>query len=242
LLDNITPLILTYNEAPNIGRTLKRLRWAREVVLVDSYSTDETLEIASGFPNVRVVQRSFDSHAEQWNFGLRDTAIVTEWVLALDADYVLTPQLTEELKTLNPGAETKGYRAPFDYCIRGQRLRSGIYPPATVLYRRQDASYYQDGHTQKILLKGSVENLKSAILHDDRKELKRWFQSQLVYAQLEADKLRQKPVAALSLTDRLRRWRVLAPLMTAVYCLLIRGGILMVELASTMHSSGRWRN
>ena len=225
MLENITPLILTYNEAPNIGRTLEQLRWAREVVVVDSHSSDETLEVVTKFANVRVFQRAFDSHANQWNFALRETGIVSEWVLALDADYLLTVQLTEELKNLTPGPATNGYRARFVYCIQGHHLRSGIYPPAIVLYRRQEGSYCQDGHTQKLLLGERVENLKSAILHDDRKELKRWFQSQLIYAQLEADKLRQSSLASLSFTDRLRRWCVVVPIMIGFYCLLVRGGI-----------------
>ena len=68
--DQITPLILTYNEAPNIGRTLEQLRWAHEIVVVDSFSTDQTLEIVSQFPQVRVFQRVFDDFVGQWDFGL----------------------------------------------------------------------------------------------------------------------------------------------------------------------------
>ena len=59
VLDQITPLILTYNEAPNIARTLAGLSWAKEIVVVDSFSDDETVEIARSFPQVRVVQTSF---------------------------------------------------------------------------------------------------------------------------------------------------------------------------------------
>src|SRR5436853_2457479 len=84
MLDSITPLILTYNEAANIGRTLEQLRWARDIVVVDSFSDDETVEIAGSFPHVRVFQRKFDNHGAQWNFGLSETGIATEWVLALD--------------------------------------------------------------------------------------------------------------------------------------------------------------
>src|SRR5437764_11178163 len=97
MLEQITPLILTYNESPNIGRTLEQLRWARDIVVVDSLSDDETLEIAKGFPQVRVFQRQFDTHGVQWNFGLNETAISTEWVLALDADFVLSPELVDEI-------------------------------------------------------------------------------------------------------------------------------------------------
>src|SRR5688500_4685377 len=98
MLDEITPLILTYNEAANIDRTLERLAWARDIVVVDSFSDDETVEIASSFPQVRVIQRAFDGHRNQWEFGLRETGIKTSWVLALDADYVLTHDAVAELK------------------------------------------------------------------------------------------------------------------------------------------------
>ena len=80
MLDQITPLILTYNEAPNIGRTLESLSWASDIVVVDSFSDDETLEIAASFPQVRIFQRAFDSHRNQWEFGLRETEIKTPWV------------------------------------------------------------------------------------------------------------------------------------------------------------------
>lgn len=226
MLDRITPLILTYNEAPNICRTLEQLRWAREIVVVDSYSEDDTIEIASAFANVRVVQRRFDSHANQWNFGLKETGILSDWILAMDADYFLTAEMTMEFENLSPGADTNGYRASFVYCIYGRRLRSGIYPPAVVLYRREQGYYCQDGHTQKLVLGGRIENLNSTILHDDRKPLKRWLQSQQVYTNLEAHKLRQSDGATLSFTDRLRRWRVVAPLAICFYCLVIKGGIL----------------
>src|SRR5258705_4385454 len=126
MLDQITPLILTYNEAPNIARTLEKLRWARDIVVVDSFSNDDTAEIAKSFSSVRLHQREFDSHQNQWNFGLRETGLTTPWVLALDADYVLTDEFIAELKLLQPDTATSGYRAHFIYCIKGKRLRSGI--------------------------------------------------------------------------------------------------------------------
>ena len=87
MLDDITPLILTRDEAPNIARTLGQLRWARDVVVVDSVSEDDTAAIARSFPNVRVVQRPFDSHAAQWQFGVEQ--VRTPWVLTLDAELPL---------------------------------------------------------------------------------------------------------------------------------------------------------
>jgi glycosyltransferase involved in cell wall biosynthesis len=87
MLDQITALILTFNEAPNIERTLSRLKWAREIVVIDSFSTDETCDLVRKLPQARILQREFDSFAQQCNFGLQH--IGTEWVLSLDADYLL---------------------------------------------------------------------------------------------------------------------------------------------------------
>jgi len=226
MLDQITPLILTYNEAPNIGRSLAGLSWARDVVVVDSFSDDDTVTIANSVPQVRVFQRAFDCHRNQWEFGLKETGISTPWVLALDADYVLSEEFIRELKNLVPDPQTAGYRVNFVYCIKGRKLRSGIYPPVTVLYRREAATYVQDGHTQRIALAGAIEELRAPIFHDDRKSLKRWFNAQAKYTELEAQKLRAADPAQLNLADRLRRWRIIVPPVMLVYCLIVRGGIL----------------
>lgn len=225
MLDQITPLILTYNEAPNIGRTLEQLRWARDIVVLDSFSDDETLEIVSGFPQARIFQREFDRHDRQWNFGLSETSIATEWVMALDADFVLTPALIDEIRSLNPANDVAGYRAPFAFVINGHELRSALCPPATFLFRRALAGYVLDGHTQKLNLRGEIQTLRSEINHDDRKSLSRWFDSQKHYARLEAAKLFNSPAATLDFADRVRRLRIIAPLAVAFHCLVLRGGV-----------------
>src|SRR4030095_11412850 len=226
MIDQITPLILTYNEAPNIGRTLEQLTWARDIIVVDSFSDDETVELAQAFPQVRVLQRKFDSHEQQWNFGLKETGITTKGVLARDADYVVSDELVEELKSLRPAPETTAYRANFIYVVNGKRLRSRIYPPVTVLYRREFSQYEQDGHTQKVLVTGAIENLRAPMLHDDRKSLSRWFQSQSRYTRLEAEKLRSTATSELGWKDRMRQWRVVAPSAMIFYCLIWRAGVL----------------
>jgi glycosyltransferase involved in cell wall biosynthesis len=225
MLDSITPLVLTYNEAPNIGRTLQQLRWARDIVVVDSFSDDETLEIVRTFPQARIFQREFDCHEKQWNFGLSETGISSEWVLGLDADYVLTEEFSSELRALNTVPDIKGYRAKFVYCVNGKPISSGVYPPVTVLYRKDNASYVQDGHTQRLVIDGRVENLRAPILHDDRKSLSRWLGAQSRYTRLEANKLLSSGVQE-SWTDRFRRLRVIAPPAMLVYCLILRGGVL----------------
>jgi glycosyltransferase involved in cell wall biosynthesis len=226
MLDQITPLILTLDEAPNIARTLSRLAWARRVVVVDSGSVDGTRELLAQHPKVEVVARAFTSHAEQWNFGLHETGIDTEWVLALDADYVLSEELVSELATLAPPPDVSGWRARFRYCVEGVALRGAAYPPVTVLYRRALARYRQDGHTQRIAVPGRIETLRGDILHDDRKPLSHWLAAQSRYMRLEAEKLQSTPLRELSLADRVRRLVVVAPFVMFFYCLLVRGNIL----------------
>jgi glycosyltransferase involved in cell wall biosynthesis len=225
-LETITPIIITFNEEPNIGRTLAALSWAKEVVVVDSLSSDRTRDIAAAHPNVRVRTREFDAHAAQWNFAIADDAILTDWILCLDADYVLSDDLIAELKTLTPPPETCGYEARFVYCIAGHALRGSVYPPVTILFRRGVGRYRQDGHTQRLEVTGAVQRLSGAVLHDDRKPLSRWLASQSRYMELEARKLEEASSDDLALPDRIRKAIVLAPPLVLIYTLVIKGAIL----------------
>lgn len=224
MLKQITPVILTYNEAPNIARTLERLDWARDIVVVDSGSTDETLAIASRYPGVRVVHREFDSFAGQCNFGL--TQIRTEWVLSLDADYVLTDELISEIQCLDPEDSTSAYFVRFKYCIDGKRLRGAAYPPRRVLYKRERAVYENDGHAHRVRVTGDTRWLSSFILHDDRKSLSHWLRAQDSYMRLETQKLNASKWAELGWADRIRKLRVVAPVAIFFYCLFVKGAIL----------------
>ena len=225
-MNDITGLILTFNEAPNIARTLGRLSWLRDIVIVDSGSTDNTREIAAAFPNVRIFTRPFTVLAEQWGFGLEQTGIATEWVLALDADYLVSEELSREIQALQPDAAVAGFAASFDYCVDGRPLRAAAYPPVPVLYRRPRAHYEQDGHAQRVRLKGEIRPLAARMRHDDRKSLAHWFAAQVRYMSLEADKLTSAPRGALGLVDRVRQWIVIAPPAMFFYCYFFRLGIL----------------
>jgi glycosyltransferase involved in cell wall biosynthesis len=221
--DKITPLVITYNEAPNIGRVLKGLTWAKRVIVLDSGSTDETLEICGGFANVEVVYRAFDDHTSQWNYGLE--LVTTEYCLTLDADYVVSAAGAEEMQGRVRRDPLEGYFARLEYCIRGTPLRSSILPPRLVLFRLGRGRYFQDGHTQKLALEGRSDFLKHPILHDDRKPLGRWLWAQERYATLEATKLLNTPRAELPWSDRIRRLVVVAPWLVPAVYLFARGGV-----------------
>ena len=223
MLTDITPVILTYNEAANIGRILERLAWAREIVVVDSVSTDETLAIAGRFPNVRVVSRPFDTHAQQWGFATTETGIASEWILRLDADYMMEPALRDEIAALVPTPDVAAYQIGFIYCMDGRPLRASLYPSLPVLFRRGRGAFVQDGHTEKLRIDGPVVPLANRLLHDDRKSTERWLQSQSRYQASEAEKLISRPWSDLSWADRLRCTRVLGPIAVAVHCLLVKG-------------------
>ena len=222
--DSITALVLTYNEEENIGRTLQSLVWINRILVVDSFSTDETLDIARSFENVELQQHAFTSFAEQCNWGL--SQVSTEWALSLDADYVLTPELIAEIISLPWKEDVFGYSAPFQYCIDGRPLRSTLLPPRTVLYRKDAATYHNEGHGHRVQIRGRVGQLSGFILHDDRKPLSRWMQSQDRYMKIEAPHLLAMPNSQLSVQDRLRKKIFFAPPIMFLYLLFIRGLIL----------------
>jgi glycosyltransferase involved in cell wall biosynthesis len=180
MIEDITALVITYNEEANIARTLDRLTWAPRILVIDSGSTDATLDIIQSYPRTEVVHRAFDEFASQCNFGI--ARVTTNWVLSLDADYELSDELVTELHCLRPDAATGGYQARFVYRVFGRPLRGTLYPPRTVLYRKDKARYQNEGHGHRVAVAGKVVPLAGVIFHDDRKPLARWFTAQQRYA------------------------------------------------------------
>lgn len=221
---DVTPLLITFDEIDNIARTLSKLDWAQRIVVIDSGSTDGTLEVLAKDPRIAVVHRPFDSFAEQCNFGLAQ--VRTGWVLSMDADYELGDGFVAELEGLRPGLDQSGYRAAFVYRIHGRPLRGTLYPPRAVLYRVAGARYENEGHGHRIRLGGTVSDLRSTIFHDDRKPLSRWLGSQVRYAAREAAHLLSAPRDRLSRIDRLRLMGWPAPILVLGYVLFAKGAIL----------------
>lgn len=121
--------MIAMNEEANLPRTLESVRWADEIVLVDSGSQDRTLEIARSF-GARTSFHAFGGHGEQKNVAL--DLCTSDWVLLLDADEVLTPALQEEIRTiLADGNEPKydAYWIPRLNLIFGRWMRHGGFYP-----------------------------------------------------------------------------------------------------------------
>ena len=165
-LDQLTVLIVTFNEKANIKRTLNSLCWARNILVVDSFSTDDTIEILENNSRVRVFQREFKDFADQCNFGL--SKIETPWVLSIDADYVFPGNCQAIIEKAIKNGEG-AFQTEFDYAIYGEPVRGSILPPRTVLYKAKGAHYVNDGHGHRVIVDEPPSMLSFNILHDDRK-------------------------------------------------------------------------
>jgi glycosyltransferase involved in cell wall biosynthesis len=92
----ISTIVLTHNEEQNIGYCLESLRGSTEIFVVDSGSTDRTIDICKQF-NVQIFHHSYTNHASQWQWAFDNLPISTPWILALDADFVVSPVLLEKI-------------------------------------------------------------------------------------------------------------------------------------------------
>jgi glycosyltransferase involved in cell wall biosynthesis len=222
--NEITAIILTHNEEVNIGRTVARVTPARQILVIDSGSTDRTIDILREFSNARVEYRAFDDFASQCNFAL--SLVRTPMVLSIDADYELSTALIDEIAAIRPDQALCGYRARFIYRVLGRSLRGSLYPPRCVLYRRDLAHYRNEGHGHRVHINGEVGLLTSPIFHDDRKPLSRFLTSQQQYARREAEHLLVTDKNSLKSSDRLRLAIVAAPFAVPIFVLLFRGCLL----------------
>lgn len=220
----LTAVILTYNEENNIQRVLDQLRWLERVVVIDSYSTDATLAIMAKYPNVEVYQRKFDTHATQWNFGLDQCN--SEWILSLDADYVLPHPFIEEVCAKIKEKEFAAFDAQFHFLVFGKALRGNNTTPRPVLFQKALCAYYDEGHTQRLRIDGKTGAFINKIDHDDRKPLSRWLVNQASYSIKESTMLTTTPASELSFISKIRKRKVLAPFFIFFYCLFVKGLIL----------------
>ena len=220
----LSALILTYNEEANIGRVLSKLTWLEKVIVLDSYSSDATVGLVRQFPNTELHFRKFDSHAAQWNHGL--SLVSSEWVLTLDADYVLPSSfVSETIDFIATGSDRVAYLTHFKFLVMGSPLMADNTTPRPVLFRKSLGQYFDDGHTQRLQISGETGFYRSAILHDDRKPLSRWLSNQDKYSIKECNKLLEVQESA-SVINRIRKTKVLAPIFIFFYCLFFKGLIL----------------
>jgi glycosyltransferase involved in cell wall biosynthesis len=222
--DVLQALIITKDEQANIRRTLDNLTWLESVVVLDSFSVDGTVEILKEYPNVEVYNRTFDTFANQCNFGL--TLVSSKWVLSLDADFVLTPEFIEETRkfVLNSDDGKVAYFTRFKFLVFGKELSRNNTTKRAVLFQREFCSYYDDGHAHRLQIEGAAGNYRSYVLHDDRKPLDIWLSNQDKYSIRECEKLVDPSNASThSLVAKIRKTKILAPFIIFFYCLFAKG-------------------
>ena len=185
----ISVVILTLNEELNLPRCLEAISWCDDVLIVDSFSSDATLKIAAKH-GVRVVQRAFDSFAGQRNFAVEHCELRYEWIFHLDADEVMTPDLSAEILGCIAATDKDAYRVSSKLMFHGKFLRhAGLFPWYQVrLGRRGKLRFTQVGHGQREHLPSdAIGTLKNSLLHFPfEKGLDDWIEKHNRYSTAEA--------------------------------------------------------
>jgi glycosyltransferase involved in cell wall biosynthesis len=242
----VSVLLLTFNEAINLPRCLDALTWCDDIAIVDSGSTDETINIARA-RNVRVLNNPFQDFAAQRNFGLAKAGFRHPWVLHLDADEVVTPTFVERLLALQPSDGIDAFYIPSKLIMLDQSLpHAGIYPSYQVrLGRLGRLRFHQVGHGQREdMPRNRVGTFDEPYLHYSFSHgLKSWLKRHLEYAEAEANVLvnarRDKSIRIRELlsSDKVTRRRSvkllaflmplsMRPLVRFIYVYIIRRGFL----------------
>jgi len=185
----LTAIVLTKNEEAFIGGCIESLLWAGEIIIIDSLSSDNTIEIAHSY-RVTVVQHPFANFAEQRNFALN--VANSDWVLFVDADERITPDLASEIKKAVNIAGISGWWIPRMNFIFGCWMRNaGMYPDYQLrLMGRTTSTYNPDQFVhERPTIAGECGYLKNPILHFAYSNLAEINQSQNMYARFKANML-----------------------------------------------------
>lgn len=161
----LSVVLITFNEAANLPRTLESVRWAEEIVMVDSGSTDETLEIARR-AGARIFQEDWKGFGAQKNSAI--SRATGEWILSLDADEEVSPALAAEIQNVLAGeTQFTAYRIPRLNHFLGRPLRHGGYwPDAKLRLFRRGAARFEDRPVHESMQSsGPVGTLRNPLLH-----------------------------------------------------------------------------
>jgi glycosyltransferase involved in cell wall biosynthesis len=162
----LTAAIITFNEEHNICRCLESVRWMDELIVVDSFSTDRTVELARQYTG-KVVQRPWPGHVKQKQFALEQGS--GQWVLSLDADEELSSDAAEEIRAALAAADAavNGFSFPRQSFYLGRWIRhGGWYPDRKVrLVRRGHARWGGDDPHDKLVADGKTRDLSGKINH-----------------------------------------------------------------------------
>ena len=183
----VSVVIITKNEEQNISECLESVEWADEIILVDSLSTDRTVEIAKKYTD-KIFVRSFTNYSDQRNFA--DHRASHSWILAIDADERVTPKLRVEIEQAIKQSGYNGYWIPcLDYMFGKLIRHGGWYPQYHLrLYRKATAKWVGAVH-EKVVIDGEVGYLKNPLLHYSHLTISNFIQKLDRYTSLEAEQL-----------------------------------------------------
>lgn len=257
---DIAVIILTYNEEPNIAQALESVQgWARQIFVLDSCSTDRTLEIAGKY-GCHIAQNKFENYAKQRNYALDHLPVRSEWVLFLDADEWLPDALKQEISTLIAiTPEENGFYINRRLIWMGRWIRRGYYPSWILrLFRYGKCRCEDRAVNEHLIVDGKTGQLRNDFMHEDRKGVTDWIANHNGYATREALELFNKPTAGLQIDVRFwgtqaerkrwlryRLWNHLPPLVRPVlyfiYRYIFRGGFLDGKAGFIFHFlQGLW--
>jgi glycosyltransferase involved in cell wall biosynthesis len=244
-----TVVVLAHNEEPNLGACLSSvIPLDGDIFVVDSGSEDNTQQIAAHY-GATVIEHKFETHATQWNWALQNLALTTTWVLAIDADQRLTPELLLEIKRLPEDLPVDGVFLRRRQVFRGRWIRHGGYYPKHLLklFRRDrvviDPVDLVDHHFN---VHGPTATLRHDLIEENRREdcISFWIEKHNRYARLLAQEERARRVgtfpsyvepALLGNSDQRTAWRkriwrrlplYVRPALYFLYRYIIRLGVL----------------
>ena len=215
---NLTVVILTFNEQQHIQRCLDSLKnIASRVVIVDSFSTDQTKAIALSF-GAEVFVNPWINYAKQFNWGLDNTRLATNWVMRLDADEVITPELATQLRQKLPTlpVTTTGLTINRQIHFMGGWIKHGaIYPIKSLrIWRNNQGRCENRWMDEHILVDGAIEHINADIADINLNNITWWINKHNHYATREAIDLLLGEITAtkagkasvMNVSARLKRW------------------------------------
>jgi glycosyltransferase involved in cell wall biosynthesis len=162
----ISVVIITYNEEDRLEAALSSVEEiASEIIIVDSYSTDDTIKIAKEYTD-RVYQRKWTNFSDQKNFA--NSKASYPWILSLDADEKLSPELKDEIKALMQSEhDYTGFSVPRMVFYLGRWIRhSGWYPDRKIRLFRKDQAHWEGEYVhESLVIEGNIKKLKGFLYH-----------------------------------------------------------------------------
>jgi glycosyltransferase involved in cell wall biosynthesis len=199
----ITVTVITWNEEERLRRCLESVAWADEIVVVDAGSDDKTVEIARSLTD-HVFVRAWDGFAPQKNFALAQAT--GDWVLSLDADEEVTPELAEEIARVVAAPSADGYLVPRRNIFWGRWVRHGLlYPDWQLrLFRRGRGRFVDRAVHESVEVDGRVDRLAGALVHRSYRDVADFIARTDRYTTLAAEEWvrRGRPIRAMDLVVR----------------------------------------